>query len=202
MILLQVDEGRADELISAFAQRPFIKVVKLDRETRAALGDCPACHRKFGKETSFTVTEDIMSALLAIVTKMAIARSVVIVTNEAEAKKVSSLEQRRTITLSAESMLKLTRLKLLAEFMDGQQKTYYATQACLDFLGGSKPLSPSKITMADGRIIERSGELNLDSVKFKDMIIRDQMLKQIKHALGQIPDRVKQFVKTGQMALI
>ncbi len=206
MVLLQVDEERADELIDALSKRAFVQVVKLDREARRGLGTCPVCERRFGKETAVTVNEAMFWAIDAIVSRMRQtgAKSIIIVgsENEIATSNLHEIEKKRAVVCSTEVLIQALRFKLLSEFTDGRQKTFYPTQACLDFFSGVKPLSPARIIIQDSKVIERSGHMVVEDVKFKDQIIRDRMLRDIKHKINGLSERVKTFVRTGQIPLI
>lgn len=204
VVLLQVDEERADELIDALAKRSFVKIISLDRETRKALGSCPVCERKFGKELLVTVNEELFWMIDGIISRMlqSGAKSVVVVPDEKSASDLVEVEKRRAVICSPDAMARATRLGLLAEIQDGRYKTHYPTQACLDFFSNSAPLAPSKIVIADGKVIERHGTMTVEHVKFKDQIIRDRMLRDIKRKIDGLSERVKIFVRTGQMPLI
>ena len=87
-LLLAVNSERAADLRSALEKREYIKIVELDRETRKKLAECPACRRKFSRETTYTITEELVESLAIMLAGMRQSKSVVIINKKNHLKDV------------------------------------------------------------------------------------------------------------------
>ena len=106
-MLLAVNDERAADLRAALEKREYIRFVDLDRETRKKLADCPACGRKFIREVTYTITEELVECLALMVEGMRQAKSVVIVNKKNHLKDVILHERPRMVEVPV-NMLKRT----------------------------------------------------------------------------------------------
>lgn len=202
ILILEVDEDKHDGFVEAIAKRPFIKVVSMEREARKALTDCPCCKKRLSKESAFTINDHMIEALTAIAEKMTIAKSVLIVNKEHPITAISAIERVRCIDIDPLMVLRAEALGLIKSFQDGSRPSYFITAAGLAFMSGEAPAKPCTMVTLDGEIVELSGELAIENVKFKEPIKGDTARRLAAKAAEELPDSVKNFVTNGQMSLI
>jgi hypothetical protein len=99
-------------------------------------------------------------------------------------------------------VLRAEALGLLKSFQDGSRLSYFITAAGLAFMSGEAPAKPCTMVTLDGEIIEVSGELAIENVKFKEQIKGDTARRLAAKAVKALPDSVTNFVTNGQMSLI
>lgn len=201
-LILEVDADKYDGIVEALSKRPSVSVVSMDREARRHLRDCPACHRKLTKESSFTLDEKIVDALILIASKMRVAKTVVVVNEDNPIASISSVEHERCVEIDPMVIHRAVTLGVLKSFIDGARLTHYVTTMGLDFLSGEKPASPCTMFVLDGEVVEISGELMIENVKFKDVHRAGSVARDGARAVKAIPDHVMSFVTNGQMSLI
>ena len=202
ILILDVDEDKYDGVVDALRKRPSIRVVSMDRDARKHLAKCPACHRKLSKESSFTIDEKIVDALILVAGKMRVAKTVVVVNEDNPISSLSSVEHERCVEIDPIVLHRAVTLGVLKSFMDGARLTHYVTTMGLDFLSGEKPASPCTMYVLDGEIVETSGELTIDNVKFKDGHRASSVARDGARAVKALPEHVMSFVTNGQMSLI
>jgi hypothetical protein len=200
IIILEVPEDKSDAIIEAMQKRSYTVHV-MDREGRRKLVDCPGCRRKLAKESSFTINADFVEYLTAIVKKMAKFKTVIILPMD-KLKTVSPLEHDRCVILSEKMQPRAEHLGLVRSFTDGSRQTYFATAQALAFLNGEKPAAPCTVVTLDGEVVEKSGEILLDNIKFVDTITGDNIKRNARDAVKNLPEHVMNFVINGQMSLI
>jgi hypothetical protein len=202
ILILEVDADKYDGIVEALSKRASVRVVSMDREARKHLRECPACHRKLAKESSFTLDEKIVDALIRVAEKMRIAKTVVLVNEDNPQAALSSIEHERCVEVDAMVIHRALTLGLLKSFMDGARLTHYVTTAGLEFLSGEKPASPCTMYVLDGEVVETGGELAIENVKFKDVHRAGSVARDGARAVKAIPEHVMSFVINGQMSLI
>lgn len=202
ILILDVDVDKYDGIVEALAKRQSIRVVSMDREARKHLRECPACHRKLSKESSFTLDEKIVDALIKIAEKMRVAKTVVIINDDNPISGISTVEHERCVEIDQMVIHRAVTLGLLKSFRDGARLTHYVTAMGLEFLSGEKPASPCTMFVLDGDVVETSGELTIENVKFKDMHRAGSVARDGARAVKAIPEHVMSFVTSGQMSLI
>jgi hypothetical protein len=202
VLILDVDADKYDGIVEALSKKSSVRVVSIDREARKHLRECPACHRKLAKESSFTIDEKLVDALIKVAEKMRVAKTVVLVNEDNPKSSLSSLEHDRCVEVDATIIHRAETLGLLKPFMDGARLTYYISATGLDFLSGEKPASPCTMFVLDGEVVETSGELLIENVKFKDVHRAGSVARDGARSVKAIPQHVMNFVINGQMSLI
>jgi hypothetical protein len=202
LLILDVDADKYESVVEAMKKRPSIRVVSMDREARKNLSECPACGKRLSKESSFTIDEKIVDALIKIAEKMRVAKTVVLVNKDNPITALSSIEHERCVEIDPVVIHRALTLGLLKSFMDGARLTHFVTAMGLDFLSGEKPASPCTMHVLDGEVVETSGELAIENVKFKDVHRAGSVARDGARAVKAIPEHVMNFVTKGQMSLI
>lgn len=202
ILILDVDADKYDGIVEALRKRPSVRVVSMDREARKGLRECPACNRKLSKESSFTLDEKIVDSLIKIAEKMRVAKTVVLVNEDNPLAALSSVEHERCVEIDPVVIYRAEILGLLKPFLDGSRNTHYITTAGLEFLSGEKPASPCTMFVLDGEVVETSGELAIENVKFKDVHRAGSVARDGARTVKAIPEHVMSFVANGQMSLI
>lgn len=202
ILVLDVDADKYDGIVEALSKRPSVRVVSMDREARRHLRECPACHRKLSKESAFTLDEKIVDALIRVVQKMRVSKTVVLTNEDNPQAGLSTIEHERCVEVDAVVIHRAMTLGLLKSFMDGARLTHYVPTAGLDFISGEKPASPCTMYVLDGEIVEISGELTIENVKFKDVHRAGSVARDGARAVKALPESVLSFVNSGQMSLI
>lgn len=201
-LIIEVATDRAEELIAALSKRPYIRILSLDRRQRKEMGSCPACNRQFTKESIVSVNAEMLGFLVNMLRRMKIAKSVVLVNKRNPVDKVPLQERERAVPFPAPLAEKAELLGLISKCYDGSTETHYVTNRGLSFLNGDTALRPSKLIVADGKILEQDGELLVENVRFSDRIDHDKLLREAKMAIKELPERVREFIKSGQTTLI
>lgn len=201
-LILQVEDDKHDGLVEALKKRPSIHIVSLDREGRKKFRDCPCCNRRLARESSFTINEPFVECLTTIAGKMSIAKTVILVFEGMSFATIPPVEQERCAVVDETMAVRAETLGLIKPFLDGARKTHFVTAAGIEFLRGEKPASPSTIVTLEGEVVETSGEILLDNVKFKDTIRGEDAKRRARDAVKRIPESVMNFVINGQMSLI
>ena len=202
ILILDVDEDKYDGLVDALVKRSHIRVVPMDREGRKVLIDCPCCKRKLSKESSFTINEQVVHALLRIVEKMRLTKTVILVNKDNPKAAFSTVEHERCVEADPAVIYRAETLGLLRPFLDGSRRTHFVTSAGLKFLSGESPASPCTMVVLDGEVVDTGGELAIEDVKFKDAHRGGLVARDAARAVKALPDGVVSFVVNGQMSLI
>ena len=200
-MLLAVNDERAADLRAALEKREYIRFVDLDRETRKKLADCPACGRKFIREVTYTITEELVESLAIIVGGMRQAKSVVIVNKKNHLKDVILHERPRMVEVPAAMLRRTMFLGLVERFMDGEQETYFVTGKGLDLLTG-EPVSPATVVIVNDLIIDEMDEMTIEQVKFRNVVRHEILIKSVKRLVKELPKEVRDFAAGNQMPLI
>jgi hypothetical protein len=202
ILILNVDNDNYDSLVEALLKRHYISVVPIDREGRKRLSVCPVCNHKLKKEASFTIDEHIVDAMIKIVEKMRYTKTVLLVNKENPQAGYSTVEHERCVEVDPVVIYRAETLGLLKPFLDGSRKTHYVTTAGLEFLSGEKPASPCTMFVLDGEVVETSGQLVIEDVKFKDAHRGGSVARDAARVVKALPESVMSFVINGQMSLI
>ena len=204
LVLLEIEEARAQELLDALAKRSYVKLIPAPytRMQRDELIACPACNHKFGHERTVTVTEEIVLSLVCMLEKMKLAKSVVLVDDEEDIQLLPVPERERAVVFQERHKAHALMLGLIQQFMDGRQETYFVTKNSINFLLDKAPISPAKIIMSDGQVLAREGSMTMEDVKYKDRIKKDRLAWAAKRAYNVMPVPVKEFVESGQIPLM
>jgi hypothetical protein len=202
ILILEVDDDKYDGLVVALVKRPHIRVIGMDREGRKAHSDCPCCKRKLSKESTFTINDHMVSSLISVAQKMAIAKTVILVNKENPISALPSVEADRCVEVDPITIFRAMALGLLRQFTDGSRATHFVSAAGLLFLSGEKPAAPCSVTTLDGDVLDTSGEILIDGVKFKDPAKGRETCRLASRVTADIPDSVMNFVINGQMSLI
>jgi hypothetical protein len=203
LVLLEIDESRAQELLDALAKRSYVKIIPTPytRMQRNELIACPACDRKFGNERLVTVTEEIVQSLICMLETMSIAKSVVLIDNTEDIQRLPIPERARVVRFPERSKDHSLMLGLIQQFMDGRQETFFVTTKGINFLLDRSPLSPAKIIMSDGHVLAREGSMSMLDVKFKDKVRKGHLAGAARRAFHLLPVMTKEFVESGQIPL-
>ena len=201
-ILLEVATDRVDELIQALSKRPYIKVLSLGREEREKLEECPACGRKFHQESVVTVNAEMLTYLVRMLRRMRLAKSLVLINKRNPLEKIPEPERERAIQFPFPLLEKAEMIGLVKKFLDGSTTTYFVTKKGVGFLSGKEVLSPSRYIVADGKVLETSGQLSINDVKFGDRVDREKVLQEARRAVNELPTRALQFINSGQISLM
>lgn len=202
IIVLDVEADKHDGLVDALCKRPYIHFIPMDREARRQLVHCPACKHKLSKETSFTLNEQVVDSLLKIVDKMKVAKTVILVNKDNPLSRIPPVEHERCVEVDPLVVFRAETLGLLKAFVDGSRPAYYVTMAGIDFLSGERPASPCTMCVLDGEVVELSGEMMIENVKFKDVHRAGSVARDAARAVKALPESVMSFVTSGQMSLI
>lgn len=200
-VLLEIEESKADELVAALLQRSYIKLADVNiLSTRLRVTSCPACLRQFTRISYKTVDEALLWDLLALLRGMSTQRSVCFYETESEIRPV---DKERFVKFSAKSRKMCEILGLTSMVTDGSTATYHMNTNCIKFLKGELTLRPAVVAIADGGVLDVSGELHIDQVQSKDKEASLNGLKQsILEAIRKLPEATLNFVRSGQTTLI
>lgn len=201
-VVLEVSSDKATELVSALSKRDYINIVKLDRAEKKKRKLCPCCGAKFPRELVYTVTSEICEALLSVIHKMRVSKSVVLVNKSNPIGQLPEYERARCVEMPDRVIERAMALGLLQEFQDGSRLTHFVSEIGLLFLVNEESLSPSQLILLRGEVVESSGSIEFEDVKFKDRIRHDEYLRNAKRAVAELPKAVVEFVKNGQMSLV
>lgn len=201
-LVLEVDLDKYESLVEALGKRPYIRVVSMDRQGRKDLVDCPACHKRLSKESSFTINDLMVCCLTKIVDKMRSFKSVLLVNKDNPASGVSEVERERCVEVDPTTIFRAEALGLINSFTDGSKLSYFVTTAGMDFLSGEKPAAPCTLVVLDKEVVETSGELMIEDVKCKDSFKITTVVRNASKAVEALPESVLNFVTNGQMSLI
>jgi len=199
-IVLNVDEDKADGLLDALSKRPYIDVVAMDREGRKRFRDCPCCNKRLSKEITYTVNEAMLMAMLEVLRKMAVSKTVILTNKDTLRDSLPVVEQDRCAEFDLPLLHKAKTLGLLKPFMDGNRETYFTD--AIDFFSNEDAHSPSYMISLDGEVVETGGSMFIDGVKLKDEKSRDRLKREFRDALKKIPKDTITFVTNGQMSLV
>ena len=199
-VILQVEESKADGLVDALSKRDYISVVRMDREGRKHLRDCPACNKRLSQEVSYTINEKMLEAMLGVIRKMSVSKGVILINKENPLNLIPDVEHRRCVEFDHKLAARAEALGLLTPFMDGDRQTYF-TEA-LDFFLCADSHEPSPLVTLDGEIVDKGGVIAFEEVKLKDEKRRDQLKRLFREAVGAIPESTITFVENGQMSLV
>lgn len=202
LLVLEVDEDKYDGLLDAMSKRNYVRVVDMSRDGRKQLSDCPACRRKLSREVSYTINENMVEALTRITQKMTVAKTVVITNKDQPADSIPIIERERAVEVDATTVFRAVELGLLRAFMDGSRSTHHITADGMGFLTGEKAASPCTIVTLDGEVVEKSGQILVQDIKFKDQARSTTVLTAASRSVGALPDAVVSFVVDGQMSLL
>ena len=202
IIILSVEADKHDSLVEALGKREYIRVISMDRHSRRHMTECPCCSRRLSKESSFTISDNMITYLISVVEKMTVTKTVVLVNKDNPITALSPIEHVRCVEVDPMIISRAEALGLLKTFIDGCRLTHYVSTTGLEFLSGEKPAAPSTVFVLDGEIVERSGELLIENVKFKDEIQKGTITRNAAKAVKSLPEYVMNFVVNGQMSLI
>jgi len=200
-LLLAVNDERVAELREALEKREYIKVIDLDRETRKKIGVCPACGRKFHRETTYIITEDLVEALAAMISGMRQAKSVVIINKKNHLKDVTLHERPRSVEVPAAILRRAVFFGLVEHLLDGEQDTYFVTAKGLEFMDG-ETVSPATVVIVNDQIIDSSGSVKIEQVRFRNMTRHEMLIKSVKKLIKELPKEVRDYVVGNQTSLI
>ena len=201
-VVLEVAVEKAPELVSALSKRDYINVVNLDRAEKKRRKVCPCCGHKFPREVVYMVTCEIVEALLSVVYKMKVSKSVVLVNKDNSIDLLPEYERSRCVEMPDRVAQRAMALGLLQPFQDGSRLTHFVTGTGIAFLVNKEPLSPSTLVVSHGEIVEQSGSMMIEDVKFKDRIRHDKFLREARRVIAELPKAVMEFVEKGQMSLV
>lgn len=202
-VLLEIDASRYNELTDALSKRTYIKFVNLlTSDGRAKHSVCPACSRALPREMIFTVNEEMIEGLLSVARAMTTSKTVVLYNKHTPYEHLRPIDQQRAAAFNNNLISKAEQLGLIASLEEGSQWVYHLTDMAISFLFGKAPLTPCKLAIADGIVLERSGSMMIEDVKSKDKIAFWRMVNQIREIYRALPDATKEFIKTGQASLI
>jgi hypothetical protein len=199
-VILSVDEDKAQGLIDALGTRDHIEVLPMDREGRKRFRDCPCCNRKLSKEITYTINETMIIAMLRVLEKMEISKTVILTNKDTIYSSLPDIEKDRCTEFDLRLLDKAKTLGLLKPFIDGSRETYFTD--ALDFFSNEEAHSPSYMITLDGEVVETGGSMFFDAVKLKDEKSRDRIKREFRDALKKIPKETITFVKNGQLSLV
>jgi len=203
-VILEVDDAKADSLVEALGKRDYIRVVVPTRAEKKARKTCPWCDHKFPREVTYVVTEEVATNLLRVVEKMESIKSLILVTpkDSISLSQLPDYEKSRALKFDHNVLKRAELLGLLAPFVDGSRKTYFATAKALALFAGKEPVSPAYVVICGGEVVETGGEMVLDDVKFKDVVRKDKFKGVAKKAAARLSKDVVDFIRNGQMSLV
>jgi hypothetical protein len=201
-IIIEIEDDKYDSFIEVIKKRPYIKHVSMSREDRRLIVNCPCCKQKLSRETSFVINEKMIDSLSSIVEKMRIAKTVILTNRENPLSLIAPIELERCVEVDLKTIVRCKILGLLQEFQDGSKITHFVTSKGIKFLTGESPAAPCLIITIDDEVIETSGEIMIDQVKFKDDIKRSSALHSSLSSVKMIPEYVMSFVTSGQMSFV
>lgn len=197
IIVLDVAEAKADELLSALSKRDYLKVTSLDRNK-----PCPLCSHKFSPPQKIIVTQDLLSHLVDIAEKMTQFKSLILTNQKLRLEDVSVHEKPRCLEVPHKYVLHAEVLGLVKSYIDGRVAVHHLTEKGMQFLLG-EGISPSKVILIDGKIESTDKTpVTMEQVKFKDRIDRDKLVTRAKMVIGQWPTGIREFVQKGQVSLL
>ncbi len=200
-LLLAVNDERAADLRVALEKREYIKLIELDRDTRKKLVGCPACGRKFAREITYTITEELVEALAAMVDVMRRAKSVVIINKKNHLKDIVLHERPRTVEVPPAILRRAMFLGLIEHFLDGEQDTYFVTAKGLYFLEG-ETVEPSTVVVVNDQIIDSSDSMKIEQVRFRNIVRHEMLIKSAKRLIREMPKEIRDFAVGKQMPLV
>jgi SOS-response transcriptional repressor LexA len=200
-LLLAVNSERAADLRAALEKREYIRIVELDRDTRKKLEGCPACGRKFNRETTYTITEELIESLGIMLAGMRHAKSVVIINKKNHLKDVILAERPRAVEVPPAILKRAIFLELVEQYIDGEQDTYFVTAKGLSLLDGGT-VTPSTVVVVNDQIIDTSGSMKIEQVRFRNIVRHEILIKSLKRLIRELPSEVRDFVVGNQMPLI
>lgn len=201
-LLLEVDESRADELLTALQQRSYIKHVNIFRlPDRDAFDNCPVCKEELANKWVATVTDQMVYGCVRILTIMKHNKTVVLY-NKSFLDEVRPIDRERSAPFPYKLLYAARLLGIVDHFVDGTQDTFYVTTKGMAFLSGDEEIKPAKITVANNVVLESSGSMWLDDVKRKDVAKFSEAVIKLRDAIKVIPETTLQFVDTGQVPLL
>lgn len=201
IVILEVPEDKCAGIVDAMLKRSYTVHV-MDREGRKKLIDCPGCKRKLAKEISFTINDYFIDALTMIAAKMSVAKTVIITNSENPRDSIPPVEYPRCVDVEPAMVFRAEALGLVKRFQDGARMTHFVTPAGLAFLKGEQAAKPCTVVTLDGEVVETSGEITIESVKFKNEIRAGTLKRAALDAVKAIPEQHMNFVVNGQMSLI
>lgn len=204
ILVLDIDDDKHDGFVEAIVKRSHIRVISMDREARKQLTDCPCCGRRLSKESTYTLDDHMIEALIAVAGKMtaAVAKSVLVVNKNHPITAISEIERVRCVEVDPLTILRAETLGLLQSFQDGSRLSHFITATGLGFMSGETPAKPCTMVTLDGEIIEMNGELAIENVKFKDQIRGDTLKRLASRAVKALPECALNFATSGQTSLI
>jgi hypothetical protein len=201
-IVINVEENRADELISALGKRSYLQVVNLDREERQRLGKCPACLKPFSEEKALPISGKLVEKLVAIAETMKITRSVLLYNSKTPLSSIIEHEHPRCVELDPLSIDYAVNAGLLQVVQDGRHRAFHLTGKALKYLSGES-ISPSRLIFADGKLVATDdAQTDITKLKIKDRVALDKLVASAKRAVHQIPKPVLDFIENGQVSIL
>lgn len=200
VVIFSVDADKADGLVSALEKRDYITVVSMDRESRKRFRDCPCCKRRLAKEVLFTINDKLLHEMLRLLRGMTIAKTVILVNKDNPISDIPHVERERCVEFDPKMLWRAEILGLVKPFIDGTRKTYFTD--AMEFLINEEAHSPSYMVTIDGEVVETGGSAFLDEVKFKDEQSKTTLKRELRVAVGAIPESTITFVTKGQMSLV
>jgi len=201
-IVLEVEEARADELIAILSKRAYLSVLKMDRDDRRRLEECPACLRQFSEEKSVPIHAKLVEKLVGIAETMKIARSVLLCNTKNPSSSISSHEKPRCLEMDQASIDFAVYSGLLCEYQDGRYKAHYLTSKALRYLDGD-PISPSRVVFVDGNPVDcDQSTTSISRLKFKDKVAHDKLMARAKRAVAELPSSAREFIENGQVSIL
>lgn len=201
-LLIEVDEAKADSLLTALLERSYIKHVNLFRlPDRDAFDECPVCKEELSKQWVATVTDQMVYGCLQILTMMRHSKTAVVY-NKSFLDEVRPIDRPRAVPFPYKLLYAARLLGIVDWFQDGSQDTFYITTKGMAFLSGDEELKPARLMVANHVVIESSGSMWLDDVKRKDVAKFSEAVIKLREAVKALPETTLQFVKSGQVPLL
>lgn len=201
-ILLAVHEDRADELLGALGKREYVKHIRLDVETRKALGDCPICDQRLAKGHLVTVTEEMVESMIDVLKAMQNAKAVVCINKQRPIDTISIHERSRVVEFNQRLLARAMALGLMHQTTDGSLVVYHLTELSIEFLTGKALLNPANLIVAAGKVLDSYDSMMIHEVKFRDIAHQEGILQTAKKLKKTLPKYVRDFIKGHQMSLI
>ena len=200
-IVLEVDDAKAEELMTALGKRSYIRCLDMyNAQDRKSFRNCPACNQKMPSAWTGTVTDQLVTNCLAIITTMIKSKSVVIY-NKSFIDEVRPIDHARAVQVPYRQLFVGRKLGIIGHHMDGSQDTFYVTKLGVDFLSGKKDLKPSTLTIVEDRVIHADGTINIQDIKSKDNAKHMTTLLNVEDAIKRLPSHVVQFITSGQTSI-